>query len=176
MTLLFFLKNELFDTFGGRWQCSVQGRVSEEWACSTAREKHTHALSGICDELHGPGSKLMGGGGSQQLCFCQEFISTLNTGKATVLKHHKECWTTCSQVETKGWIPKNVSVDRPKQWKTRVEECKHVNIRWAVVDPCEWPSLTNKNNHLVYQFQLILCLQRVVTEGYKSDTLNLNIQ
>lgn len=34
----------------------------------------------------------------------------------------------------------------------------------------------NKNNHLIYQFQLILCLQRVVTEGYKSDALNLNIQ
>lgn len=33
-----------------------------------------------------------------------------------------------------------------------------------------------KNSHLIYQFQLILCLQRVVAQGYKSDALKGNIQ
>lgn len=33
-----------------------------------------------------------------------------------------------------------------------------------------------KNSHLIYQFQLILCLQRVVAQGYKSDALKGDIQ
>lgn len=47
-------------------------------------KKHTHAPSAICDELRGPGFKLMWVAAAP----ASASLSTVTTGKTTVLKHH----------------------------------------------------------------------------------------
>lgn len=173
----------LIDNFGWGWQWElVWVSVNREHAlwcfapwCQV--KKDTHALSGI---IRWSKWALLKTDGITQGQFCWSLWRSIlhrlfnffhgdhDPSTIKMLKwHNYEPWTTCSQggnhkLKT---IPRNVSGARPKKrWQTLVQYCNHAN-NVRIVNSHWLMRVTDVGkNHLVYQFQLILCLQRVVTE------------